>query len=145
MEVIDNIDCQILDLVINDTLFFDTLLMEIRGKSIAYSSHKKKESEKIEKTLIKEIENLEKQLNIDGSIDLLEQKKEELQRIRKHKIDGMIMRTKTQWSLEGERNTKYFCNLEKRHYTDKTLSTLETNDGQITNNPSKIKDEVQKF
>ena len=144
-EVIDNIDCNLLDLVINDALFFDTLLMEIRGKSIAYSSYKKKESEKIEKTLMEEIENLEKQLIINGNLELLEQKKGELQSIRKHKIDGMIMRSKTQWSLEGERNTKYFCNLEKRHYTDKTLSTLETNDGQVTNDPLKIKHEVQSF
>ena len=113
-EVIDNIDCNLLDLVINDALFFDTLLMEIRGKSIAYSSYKKKESEKIEKTLMEEIENLEKQLSINGNLELLEQKKGELESIRKHKIDGMIMRSKTQWSLEGERNTKYFCNLEKK-------------------------------
>ena len=31
-----------LHLSIEEPLFFDVLLMEIRGKSIAYSSHKKK-------------------------------------------------------------------------------------------------------
>ena len=57
----------------------------------------------------------------------------------------MILRSKTQWSIEGERNSKYFCNLEKRHYTDKCLSTLELNDGEITNDPKVIKEEVLKF
>jgi hypothetical protein len=31
-----------IDFIINDQLFFETLLMEIRGKSIAYSLYKKK-------------------------------------------------------------------------------------------------------
>ena len=111
---IDKIDCKSLELVINDALFLDTLLMEIRGKTIAYSSYKKKESEKVENELITEIQDLEDKLNENGNIDLLQTKKEELQSIRKNKIDGMIIRSKTQWSLEGERNYKYFCNLEKR-------------------------------
>ena len=144
-ENIDIIDCKTLELVINDALFLDTLLMEIRGKTIAYSSFKKKESEKAETNLITEIQDLEDKLNEDRNVDILQTKKDELQSIRKNKIDGMIIRSKTQWSLEGERNSKYFCNLEKRHYTDKALLTLEKNDGTITNDPIKIKNEVKTF
>ena len=142
---LDSIDSERLELQINDALFFDTLLMEIRGKTIAYSSFKKKETGKIEKRLISEIDELEKRPNIDDTFELLESKKEELQNLRKNKIDGMILRSKTKWSIEGERNSKYFCNLEKRHYTDKSFSTLERNDGEITNDPKVIKEEVLNF
>ena len=145
METIDSKDCNALEFLVNDALFFDTLLMEIRGKTIAYSSYKKKEAERVENNLIKEIENIEKQLNSSGNVDLLETKKEELQSLRKHRIDGIIVRSRTQWSLEGERNSRYFCNLEKRHYTDKCMSTLEIDNGQITNCPTRIKEEVHMF
>ena len=145
IEELDNIDPDTLELQINDALFFDTLLMEIRGKTISYSSYKKKESGIIEKRLISEIEQLEKMSNINDTFELLESKKEELQILRKNKIDGMILRSKIQWSIDGERNSKYFCNLEKRHFTDKSFSTLERSDGQITNNPNIIKEEVLNF
>ena len=88
---------------------------------------------------------MEDKLKEDRNVDILQTKKDELQSIRKNKIDGMIIRSKTQWSLEGERNSKYFCNLEKRHYTVKALLTLEKNDGTITNDPIKIKNEVKTF
>ena len=145
IEELDNIDPDTLELQINDALFFDTLLMEIRGKTISYSSYKKKESGIIEKRLISEIEQLEKMPNINDTFELLESKKEELQSLRKNKIDGMILRSKIKWSIDGERNSKYFCNLEKRHFTDKSFSTLERSDGQITNDPKLIKEEVLNF
>ena len=144
-EEIDSIDDNTIEFLIDDALFFDTLLMEIRGKTIAYSSYKKKEKDKEERDLIKEIEDIEKQIKDDSDVDLLEVKKEQLRSIRKTKIDGMIIRSRAQWSLEGERNSRYFCNLEKRHYTDKNMSTLETDNGQIINNQTKIKEEVQLF
>jgi hypothetical protein len=43
----------------------------------------------------------------------------ELKKLREDKIMGIIMRTKAKWNVDGERSTKYFCNLEKRHFTEK--------------------------
>ena len=39
--------------------------------------------------------------------------------ISKHKIQGTIIRSKSRWYNEGEKNTKYFLNLEKRHFNKK--------------------------
>ena len=47
---------------INDQLFLDTLLMEIRGQSISYSSYKKKQNDKKEKQLAEGILKLEPNL-----------------------------------------------------------------------------------
>ena len=48
---------------INDQLFLETLLMEIRGETISYSSHKAKTKCQREKTLADEIVYLENNLN----------------------------------------------------------------------------------
>ena len=52
---------QILELQINPELFLDTLLMEIRGATIKYSSQKKRENKAQEELLIHNIEILESQ------------------------------------------------------------------------------------
>ena len=36
--------------------------------------------------------------------------------IREEKINGIIMRAKAKWQVDGEKSTQYFCNLEKKHY-----------------------------
>ena len=58
--------------------------MEIRGKSIAYSSHNKTKQDKVlEDNLLKEIDNLEKEENID--YENLERKHSELENLRQKK------------------------------------------------------------
>ena len=49
-----------------------------------------------------------------------------------HKTQGSIIRSKTHWYNEGEKNTKYFLNLEKRHFNRKTIRGLKLeNDTKI--------------
>ena len=44
------------------------------------------------------------------------------------------MRTKAKWNVEGERSSKYFCNLEKRHFAEKAIPKLILDNGfEITN------------
>ena len=62
---------------INNQLFMETLLIETRGKSISYSSHRKKETEKREKELIEKIKELETNLS-DRNINEMDVLKEEL-------------------------------------------------------------------
>ena len=58
---------------VDDSLFLEVLLMEIRGLSISYSSYKKKEQEKIEVSLINDITALESQEQIN--LELINAKK----------------------------------------------------------------------
>jgi len=46
-----------------------------------------------------------------------------LENIIEYCTKGAILRSKCRWYNEGERNTKYFLNMEKRHY----ISDDETN------------------
>ena len=72
MEIIDKIPNKDLEFYITDQLWLETLLMEIRGKTISYSSHKKKVANEKEKELLKSIDDLE--LDISNSdLEVLEQ------------------------------------------------------------------------
>ena len=74
IDMIKNIPNSELQFSINDQLFLETLLMNIRGKTIAYSSYLKKKRDTNEKTLSDEIQKLEMSLT-SVDISVLEKKK----------------------------------------------------------------------
>ena len=111
--------------------------MEIRGKSISYSSYKKRESEKRETTLRNEIIQLEE--NVDElSITKLESKKIELEQLRIKKLKGKIVRSRVQWIEEGEKPTNYFCGLESKNFMSKIIPKIERDDGEMLTDQNKI-------
>ena len=65
-----------INLTINDELFLETLLMEIRGKTISYSSYKVKVKNNYEKHLMEEISHIEQNLTINNKDRLLHLKNE---------------------------------------------------------------------
>ena len=131
-ENINSIPLEDLELTISDQLFLDTLLMEIRKNSIEYSSKKKKEENKFEQQLEQEIKDLESKHNTsEVEKELLSSKKNDLIEFRKKRINGIMIRSKARWSADGEKITKYFCNLEKRHYVSKQMYKLEKDNGNV--------------
>ena len=90
---------------INDQLFLDILLTEIRGKTISYSAFKKKNTMRKEADLEKEILLLEQSLNSENSATLAE-KQHELENIRQNKLKGKLIRSKVKWIDEGEKPTQ---------------------------------------
>ena len=51
----------------------------------------------------------------DGKALILKKAKEELEEHRKPYIEGLIVRSRTQWYEDGEKSSKYFLSLEKRN------------------------------
>ena len=146
MDNLDLLPSDEIQFTISDQLFLETLLMEIRGKTIAYSSHKKKREMEAEDNLKKEIETLEKDvLNIENNVNKLENLKNDLQLLRSKKIEGMIVRSKVQWIDQGEKATRYFCNLEKRNFLNKTVGFLDRGNGEIVSDQENILQEVKSF
>ena len=84
INIIPNVEIQF---IINDQLFLETLLMEIRGKTISYSAFKNKGKKRNgKKTLEDEIIFLEENIN---NMNLeLQTKKHELEELRKEKLKG---------------------------------------------------------
>ena len=129
-----------LHFTINSQLFLETLLMEIRSKTISYSSYKRKERDIIERDLLKDIDTLE--CNVSR---LLENKKQDLENIRKEKINVKIIRSRVQWIEEGKQPTKYFCGLESNKLTSKIIPKIDRDDGKTITKQYDILKETRYF
>jgi hypothetical protein len=54
--------------------------------------------------------------------------KKKLEKINEYKTEGAIVRARAQWSEFGEKNSRYFLNLEKRNNTRKQISVFRWSD-----------------
>jgi hypothetical protein len=114
--------------------------LKIRGMTISHTSYKKRERDKqkreIEKSIQKKTEDYERSRDekFKFEIDILQSK---LQSIRQIKIRSIVTRAKAKWRTEGEKCSRYFCNLEKRH-TEKIIPTLISQDRTEKTNISDI-------
>lgn len=145
---------QTLDISINSELFFDTLLMEIRGATIKYSSEKKKKNKAQEQLLLHDIELLENQyqsnINIGGEyINELNEKREALEQIYKHEAEGAYVRSRAKYKLEGEKPSKMFCSLEKYNAVQRFVPQLlvedENGTEKIINEQSDVENEIRRY
>ena len=135
-----------LSLTISDDLFLDFMLMKIRSRTISYAAMKKKISNEQEKELEKNIQVLEKmEKKCVEDLQMLEKKQKELKEIREKRIDGVILRSRARWIANGERVTRYFCNMEKRHYISKNMSRLVRRDGSVVTETQDLLFEVKHF
>ena len=100
-----------------------------------------------ENSLAKKIESIEKTLDkniVSESPEYYEylKTKGEWESIVKKRTNGILLRSKAQWIEEGEKNTKYFLNLEKRNYEKKHIKKLIDDRGkEITDHDKIIKEE----
>ena len=111
-----------------------------------YSKVKIKKMEKEEANIESALAALQGQLEQDvNSKDVLEEKvrckKNDLEHIIQYKTKGAIIRSTVRWYNEGEKNSKYFFNLENRHCERKTRTQIKTSNGAYaTNNPGILKE-----
>ena len=120
------------------------ILLKIRGSCISYASFKQKEETRLENEIMSIIKYLEDNLN-ENNVHPLEEKRQELTKLRKKKVEGMIVRTGAKWIYEGEQNSKYFGNLEKRHFVQKAKCFIQKDDGDIIHDSNLISQEVKTF
>ena len=71
--------------------------------------------------------------------------KQQLEEIIAHKTEGAILRSKVKWYYEGEKNTKYFHNLEKWHFNSKTIRYLQSANGKKLSTDVEILDETKNY
>ena len=120
------------------------ILLELRGLSIAFSSNLKKQENIKEKEIEQKILELENS-NLEENFDLISQLKQELQLLRENKLKGVLVRSKARWIEKGEKPSRYFLNLENRHFISKKMSSLINKDGLELTKPVEIRQEVFNF
>ena len=96
-----------------------------------------------QRMLIEDIEKLESITDINA--DLISAKKTELENLRKEKLQGHIIRSRAKWVEEGEKPTKYFCNLERRNFLNKTIKKVELEENRTIYNQSEILQQIKIF
>ena len=60
-------------------------------------------------------------------------------------MKGQIVRSRVQWLQHGEKPSKYFCSLENKQFTEKTIKCIKKENGTIINEQAKILNEIKIF
>lgn len=135
---------------INPTLIWELIKSDIRGYAIKYSSEVKKQETEVIKDKERELNTLEAlqeslnytDQNIENNILTI---KNDLKTYFEKKTEGAIIRSKACWLREGERNSKFFFNLERRNYINKSIQTLVTDSGHTVSKFTDVLNEQNKF
>ena len=138
---------------VNDALLWEMIKLKIREKSMQYAAAKKakisRKEEELEKT-INALQNLVDSNRIgekekQSALNELEDKRIQLEKIVEYKTKGAILRAKCRWHNEGEKNTKYFLNLEKRHFKNGVINQLKIGENAFTTTNKEILKECESF
>ena len=123
--------------------------MEIRAFTIQFSKKKKAKSKRDEESaLLSKMIKLQCKLQTAYSDSLrseLERIKSKLSKIACIKTRGTIIRSRARWYEYGEKNSKYFYNLEKTNHRKKHITSLKVNDHVKLTDPTEILEEEERF
>ena len=130
-------------------LKWDVIKMEIRGFTLQYSKRRARSEKDQEKQLLKNLNDLQEKLcssrNDPNLLNEYYSLKAKLEKISNRKIKGTILRSKARWYEHGEKNSKYFLNLEKRNFLRKKISKLKLSNGEETDDVKTILEEEKTF
>ena len=61
------------------------------------------------------------------------------------RTQGAMIQSRARWYEYGEKNNKYFLNLEKRNHRKKHITSLKNEDGSVQRNAKQILEEEERF
>ena len=141
------------DRSVDDALMWEIIKLKTREHSLKYSAIKKAKTSRLEENLEKEINSLQcliesnnmEEKDKKDTLDALDTKKLELEKIIEYRTQGSILRARCRWHNEGEKITKYFLNLEKRHYKQGVISQLKLDNENFVTTDKEILGECESF
>lgn len=71
--------------------------------------------------------------------------KRELKELEDARANKLIFRSRARWTQLGEKPTSYFLNLQKRKFTERTLSSVALEDGSTSSDPKTILIKCREF
>ena len=111
----------------NNRVKWDWIKFKIKMNSITLSKKLSRERQKLEDKLnFKYQDTLKRfQQNPSNATKLeIEKLKREIETLYDEKVEGIIVRSRARWHEHGEKNSKYFLNLEERNNIKKHLRKL---------------------
>jgi exonuclease III len=119
-------------------LIWDLIKMDIRSITISFSKNKARENRDLIKDKMSQFATLENILGQKTEVENQENHikyealKLDIENYNNEKSRGAQLRSKAEWAEFGERNSKFFLNLEKRRYKAKCITTLiDENENEI--------------
>ena len=146
VESCPNVEIQ---LMIDDSLFWETLLVQLRGVLIKFAAAEKRKRNKHEKALTQKISELERKCNNKESDEhahgLLEEANKELEQITKSKVESLIFRNRAKWVEQGDKSTRFFLQSQKRNCVNGTINQLEKEDSTNITDQKEILEYIKQF
>ena len=133
---------------IGDALKWEMIKMAVRGKSIKYSSRKKRSTNNTLTALQRRLENLKVRFETRPDPDIerdMQLVQTDIELIVENQVKGAQIRAKLNWINEGERPTKFFLNIEKQNYNKKHIKRILKPGGDTISGPSNILNELELF
>jgi hypothetical protein len=115
--------------------------MEIRSTTICYSKNKAKDTRVKLQEAMMQVNLLENKLNTDPNdviLELYTEHKKYIENYNNEKANGAITRSRVDWAEYGERNSKFFLNLEKRNHNMKSITKLIKENEEEISEPKQI-------
>ena len=138
--IADSVNCEMYD---NEPLiWWDNLKYQIKRYSKLFSSNLAKEKRKDFFYIQNKIQRLcdAQARGIVIDVTKLENWKLELSKYEIEQSKGAILRSKAIWATEGDKNTKYFLNLEKYKQETNSVKELFNKNGEVVNDTDSILD-----
>ena len=109
---------------------WELLKKDIKLATVTFSKNLASERNIIISNLTESVQHLEDNLETlsDEDLKILENSKIDLNEQLQIKTRGLIFRSKATWTMEAERNTKYFFNLERARSSAKVCNTIIKDD-----------------
>ena len=130
-------------------LLWEMIKMEIRATTILFAKRKAKQKRDEEKELLQQFSNLQEQLLRSNFKDTIKTEtdrvKNKLKKVTAGRTQGAMLRSKARWYEFGEKNSKYFYNLERRNCKKKHITSLTTENNTILSNTKLILEEEANF
>ena len=82
---------------------------------------------------------------MEENIPKVEKLKQELNNLREDKMQGYLVRSRTNIIENGEKPSQYFCNLESHNYSSKIINVIEQENGEHITNQKEILHETSKY
>ena len=130
----------------SETEGWEIIKKRVKTVTNRYARNRAREKELIISQLSERIVDMEGRLPlVQQDYAILENSKRELTQLLDEKTQGCIFRSKTKWMSEGDRSSKYFFNLEKNRYVNKTCAQIFDDQDNIITESSQILEIQRQF
>ncbi|CAC5405807.1 unnamed protein product [Mytilus coruscus] len=128
-------------------IWIDNLKYKIKKETQVYAKDKKyiERSEYFKlQNKFEKISNLAAN-NYKYNVNEFEEIKSKIKNYKEEKCKGAILRSKASWAIEGDKNSKYFLQLEKHRQESNSIKEIENDNGKLLTSTQDILNEIKTF